>query len=125
MIPDDADLAQQSLSLLEAELARLSQQVSVEKNIADKYAALSQKIVTETDLLGSLKEKLEDAKGAKERVYPVNEREASYTRVFDAIVSDHPQWLYAPIKDRLAAASGSLNKLSFLGNTNRRCRSLG
>ncbi len=116
LIADDADLTQQTLALLEAELDRLGQQVSLEKNIADKYAALSQKIVTETDLLGTLKEKLEDAKGARERVRAlVSEREASYTRVFDAIVSEQSilNELYAPIKARLAEASGSLNKLSF------------
>jgi energy-coupling factor transporter ATP-binding protein EcfA2 len=119
LIPDGVDLTQQPLGLLEAEMGRLQQIVSIDRATAEKFSQLSQRIVTETDLLERLKEKLEDAKGAKQRAKQLSdEREGTYARLFDAIIAEQTvlNELYAPIKARLAAEPGTLNKLAFSVN---------
>lgn len=116
LVPDDAELQRQPLALLEAEINRLNQLVSVDRSTALKFTALSKKIVDETELLGRLKEKLTDAEGAKARADGLQaEREAIYRRVFEAIVAEEGVLndLYAPIKERLADAGGTLSKLGF------------
>lgn len=116
IITDDADLKLIALAALEAEIARLSQLVSVDRLTTERFAAISQKIVTENETLKGLTEKLEDAKGARERARLLREeREQSYVRVFQAVIAEQDvlNSLYAPIKSRLAAATGTLNKLSF------------
>ena len=112
IIPDDANLNHIALATLEAEIARLSQLVSVDRLTAERFAAISQKIVTENETLKGLTEKLEDAKGARERARLLREeREQSYIRVFQAVIAEQDvlNSLYAPIKARLAAATGTLN----------------
>ena len=82
LIPDDADLDDQPLALLEAEIARLEKLVSVDRDTANKFAALSKRITEETAALERLKERLADCEGAKERVKAlVQEREAAITGV--------------------------------------------
>ena len=116
IVAADADLTKLPLAILEAEINRLSQLVSVDRLTTERFTAISQKIVSETETLKGLTEKLDDAKGARERARLLRiEREQSYGRVFEAIVSEQEvlNTLYAPIKARLAAAIGTLNKLSF------------
>lgn len=115
-VPDDADLSRQPLAKLEAEIGRLQQLVSVDRNTATRFAALSKKIVDESELLKRLSEKLADAEGAKARAEALQtDRDAMYRRVFDAILSEEQVLndLYAPIKARLAGAEGTLRKLAF------------
>ncbi len=116
LIPDDAELDDQSLALLEAEIARLEKLVGADRDTAKKFAALSRRITEETATLVRLKERLADCEGAKERVEAlVQEREAAYVRVFDAIVSEEGVLgdLYSPLMTRLEAAGGAMHKLSF------------
>jgi energy-coupling factor transporter ATP-binding protein EcfA2 len=116
LIPDDAVLDRQPLALLEAEIARLEKLVSVDKDTANKFAALSRRIAEETTALVRLKERLADCEGAKERVTVlVQEREAAYRSVFDAIVAEEGvlRDLYSPLMTRLEAAGGTMRKLSF------------
>jgi energy-coupling factor transporter ATP-binding protein EcfA2 len=116
LIGDDAVLTDQSLALLEAEISRLEKYVSIDRDTAARFSALSRKIVEETDALGRLKEKLADCEGAKARAAAlVTEREESYLRVFEAVLAEQSVLtdLYAPIRDRLATASETLRKLSF------------
>jgi hypothetical protein len=116
LIPPDATLEQQTLALLEAEIARLQQLISVDRDTTLKFTALSKRIVEEADALNRLKEKLTDCEGAKDRIVElVNEREASYIRVFQAVLAEQQVLadLYAPIRARLDAAGGTLGKLSF------------
>ena len=113
---DEAELHRMPLALLEAEIGRLNQLVSVDRATALKFSALSKRIVDETELLERLKEKLVDAEGAKARADALQaDREAIYRRVFQAIAAEEDvlNQLYAPIKARLAEAGGTLSKLGF------------
>lgn len=116
LIQEDAELVKQSLSRLEAESSRIEQLVNIDKDVTQRFRALSSKIVTEGELLKGLNEKLLDAKGAKERLDGLLlERESTYSRVFSALISEQTVLteLYSPIRQKLDAASGTLNRLSF------------
>ncbi len=113
---DDIDLATLSQAMLDAEMARLEKLVSADKETQRRYTALSGNIATETAALQTLTDKLKDAQGAKERARELQtEREEAYGRAFDALVAEQAvlEKLYAPLMARLAAASGTLAKLSF------------
>lgn len=113
---DDADLTKLPQAVLEAEMTRLEKLVSADKETQRKYAALSQKIATENAALQTLKQRLEDAKGARDRMRQLQtEREEAYGRAFEALVAEQNvlEELYRPLMTRLAAAPGTLRKLSF------------
>lgn len=114
--PDNADLGTLSQAMLEAEMARLERLVSADKETQRRYAALSSSIATETATLQTLTEKLNDAKGAKDRARTLlTQRQDAYGRAFDALIAEQSvlEQLYAPLMARLTAASGTLRKLSF------------
>lgn len=114
--PSDVDLSTLSQALLEAEMQRLESLVNADKEAQRRYAALSKSIATETAALETLKGKLEDSKGAKDRSLQLqSDREASYGRAFDALVAEQSvlEELYAPLMARLTKSAGTLNKLSF------------
>ena len=116
LIPDETTLDRLPLTLLEAEIARLEKLVSVDKDTANKFAALSKRITEETTALERLKEKLADCEGGRERVKVlVEQREVTYQRAFDAIVAEEGvlRELYSPLMARLEAAGGTMSKLSF------------
>jgi hypothetical protein len=116
LIDDVAELPRQPLALLEAEIARLEKLISVDRVTASKFSALSKRITEEHAAIDRLKEKLADCEGAMDRVKAlVQEREAAYVRVFDAILAEQAVLvdLYSPLMTRLAAAGGTLKKLSF------------
>lgn len=116
LIRDDATLTDQPLALLEGEIARIEKLVSVDRDTASKFAALSKRITEENLALERLKEKLADCEGAKERITLLRqEREDAYKRVFDAIVSEETvlRELYKPLMSRLDKAASTLSKLSF------------
>jgi len=90
--------------------------VSVDRDTANKFSALSKRIVEENAALDRFKEKLVDCEGAMDRVKAlVLERETAYVRVFDAVVAEQAVLtdLYSPLMTRLGAAGGTLEKLSF------------
>jgi hypothetical protein len=114
--PDDTDLSTLSQAVLDAEMARLEKLVSADKETQRRYTALSGSIAKETAALQTLTEKLNDSKGAKNRARELQtQREEAYGRAFDALVAEQSvlEELYAPLMARLAAASGTLKKLSF------------
>ncbi|WP_413213858.1 TrlF family AAA-like ATPase [Paraburkholderia kururiensis] len=114
--PDDVDLSKLSLAVLEAEMARLEKLVSADKETQRKYTALSGRITKETAALQALNNKIRDAQGAKDRARELQkEREQAYGRAFDALIAEQTVLgeLYAPLMARMAAASGTLKKLSF------------
>lgn len=114
--PDDTDLSTLSQAVLEAEMARLEKLVSSDKETQRQYTALSGRIATETAAMQTLAGKLEDSKGAKNRARDLQtQREEAYGRAFDALVAEQAvlEDLYGPLMARLAAASGTLKKLSF------------
>jgi predicted ATPase len=114
--PDDTDLSTLSQAVLEAEMTRLEKLVSSDKETQRQYTALSGRIATETAAMQTLTGKLEDSKGAKDRARDLQtQREEAYGRAFDALVAEQTvlKELYGPLMARLAAASGTLKKLSF------------
>ena len=116
LIQDDADLEGLPLGLLEAEIERLEKLVNVDNETKRRYHAFSQRINEDTAALERLKERLVGCEGAKDRLKEfVRERETSYVRVFEAIISEENvlHELYDPLMQRLAAAGGTLNKLTF------------
>lgn len=113
---DDTDLGTLSQAVLEAEMARLEKLVSADKETQRRYTALSGNIATETAALQTLTAKLKDAQGAKDRARELQtQREEAYGRAIDALIAEQSvlDELYAPLMARLAAASGTLKKLSF------------
>ena len=101
---------------MEAEISRLEKLVNIDRDTANRFSALSKRIVEDSAALGSLKERLADCEGAKERARNlVLEREAAYVRVFEAILAEQNVLidLYSPLMNRLGAAEGALKKLSF------------
>ncbi len=115
-IADGTALDKLPLAILEAEIRRLEKLVNVDRDTANKFAALSKKITEESAALERLKERLVDCEEAKDRVKVlVQEREAAYVRVFEAINAEQSILvdLYSPLMVRLAEATGTLKKLSF------------
>jgi hypothetical protein len=116
LVADDVELEQQPLALLESEIARLEKIISVDRDTANKFGALSKRITEETAALVRLNERLADCEGAKERVKSmVDERESAYMRVFEAIVSEEGvlRDLYSPLMTHLEGTGGALKNLSF------------
>jgi hypothetical protein len=115
-IADDTELSTVPLAVLEAEMDRITKLVSTDKEIQKQYAALSKKITAETTSLEGIKTKLEDAKGARERLGILqSERAEAYQRAFEALIAEQKvlEDLYAPLVLRLLMAKGSLTKLGF------------
>ena len=116
LIADTTDLSTVQFSTIKAEMTRLEQFISADQVIRGQYAALSKRIGQENGELEALAARLLDAQGAAARRKSLqSERKAAYGRVFQAIVDEQVALaaLYAPLMARLAAASGTLRKLSF------------
>ena len=113
---DDAALQALPLALLEAEMTRLEKLVSVDKDTQRQYSEVSKVIAKEAAALQTLTAELEDCQGARDRAHELyEERERAYGRAFDALAAEQAVLgnLYGPLMRRLAAASGTLKKLSF------------
>ena len=116
LIPMDVNLADQSLSLLERELARLRTVVGVDAQNAKRFTTLSDKITKAETALTKVLQQIERIQGADERIRAlVDARRAAYAAIFEAIVEEEHELadLYAPIKERIDGAAGSLSNLSF------------
>lgn len=97
-------------------MTRLEALLSAEKVVRDQYAALTSRIAQESSALQTLESRLEDAQGAAARRKELQtERDDTYGRVFEAIINEQNALagLYSPLMSRLAASSGTLQKLSF------------
>lgn len=115
-IADDADLDQQTLAILDAEITRLSQIINVDKATQDKFAQITSRMVADTDVITNLNDRLADAYGAAaRRVTLVADRTTAYKKVFESIISEERvlNELYSPIKAQLQASPGTLSKLAF------------
>jgi AAA domain, putative AbiEii toxin, Type IV TA system len=115
-IAEDVDLAALPLTVLDAEKGRLESLMSADTETRKHYAALTAKLTIETSSLQAMKDKLGDARGARDRAAQFyRERDEGYRRVFEAILTEQTvlEKLYEPLKERLAASAGTLNKLSF------------
>lgn len=116
LIPMDASLADQTLHLLELELARLRTLVGVDAQNAKRFTTLSDKITKAEIALTKVLQQIERIQGADERIRAlIDARRAAYASIFEAIVEEEKELadLYAPIKARIDGAAGSLSKLSF------------
>ncbi len=116
LIPDDADVARLPLAPIAAEMTRLEALFSADKIVRKQYTALTSRIAVESSALQALEARLTDAQGAAARRKKLQaERDDTYRRVFEAIISEQNALagLYAPLMARLAASSGTLNKLTF------------
>ena len=116
LIPDTADLSTLPLAPITAEMARLEALFSADKLVRDQYTALTGRIAQENSAIQTLETRLTDAQGAAERRKDLQtERDDTYGRVFEAIINEQNALagLYAPLMARLAASSGTLQKLGF------------
>jgi hypothetical protein len=116
LFSDAADLTTLTLSTLQAEMTRLEALVSADNLVRKQYSALSQRIAQENTVLQTLQSRLTDAQGAAVRRKDLqNERDATYSRVFQAIINEQAALadLYAPLMARLTASTGTLRKLGF------------
>lgn len=112
----DADLEQQTLAVLDAEISRLNLIINIDKATQEKFAQLTARINAETDALTNLRLRLTDANGAADRRETlVADRTKAYQNVFASIIAEEAvlNELYSPIKQRLDDAQGTLNKLAF------------
>jgi energy-coupling factor transporter ATP-binding protein EcfA2 len=110
------DLTTVNLATIKAEMTRLEQFISADTVVRNQYTALSSRIAQENGALKAFETRLTEAQGAAARRKDLQtEREASYGRVFDAILSEQNKLiaLYAPLMARLAGSPGTLSKLSF------------
>ena len=97
-------------------MSRLEALFSADKLVRDQYAALTTRIAQENSALQTLETRLTDAQGAAARRKELQtERDDTYGRIFEAIINEQNALagLYAPLMARLAASSGTLQKLSF------------
>ena len=109
-------LTQQTLYLLERELARLQKIVGVDALNARRFTQLSEKIAKGERAAARLSTQIERAQSAGDRITGLQEqRRAAYAGVFNAIVEQATELenLYAPLKGRMNGAHGALAKLSF------------
>ncbi|WP_184770986.1 TrlF family AAA-like ATPase [Aminobacter carboxidus] len=116
LIADTADISNLPLAPIAAEMTRLEALFSADKLVRDQYTALTNRIAQENSALQTLQTRLTDAEGAAARRKDLqSERDDTYGRVFEAIISEQDALagLYAPLMARLAASSGTLKKLSF------------
>lgn len=116
LIPDNADLSTLELAPIVAEMTRLEALFSADKLVREQYTALTNRIAQENSALQTLEARLTDAQGAAVRRKDLQaERDDTYGRVFEAIINEQNALagLYAPLMARLAASSGTLQKLSF------------
>ena len=104
------------LATLEAEVTRLQGLINIDTETAGKFTALVRRIAEENAQIESLRTSLTDCEGAAERMRKLNgDRQETYLRVFKAILAEERvlRDLYQPLVDRLHAAVGTLQKLSF------------
>ncbi|TAY32395.1 ATP-binding protein [Rhizobium leguminosarum] len=116
LIADTADISTLPLAPITAEMTRLEALFSADKLVRDQYTALTNRIAQENSALQTLQTRLADSEGAVARRKDLqSERDNTYGRVFEAIINEQNALagLYAPLMERLAAASGTLKKLSF------------
>jgi len=115
-IAKGVDLGTLSLSVIVAEMTRLEALLRTDKLIRDQYTALTGRIARENASLKILEQKLTDAQGAVDRRKGLQrERDDAYKRVFEAVINEQNVLaeLYSPLMVRLAASSGTLQKLGF------------
>lgn len=116
LIPDGAELSDQTLFLLDSEAERLRKLVGADAANTKRYTALSAKVAKDEAAQAKLIRLIEHARGADARIKAHMEaRRDAYAGIFESIVDEERKLaeLYSPIKKRIEAGEGSLRKLSF------------
>nr|WP_315594112.1 AAA family ATPase [uncultured Cupriavidus sp.] len=116
LIHDAANLGDQTLALLEREFNRLKNLVGIDVQNAKRYTSLSEKITKADSALKKILLQIERAKASDTKIKELVEaRRTAYAQIFAGIVEEEAELalLYAPIKERIEQAGGSLSKLSF------------
>jgi hypothetical protein len=116
LVPANANLSSQTLSLLKKELTRLRLLVGIDADNAKKFKRLSDKISKDESALATLGKEVELAKSADTRIAELmEERTTAYAAIFDAIIDEEHELsaLYTPLKANLSSQGGELGKLSF------------
>ncbi len=116
LVPENCDLSKLPLAPLTAEMARLESLLSADRLVRQQYAALTQRIARERSAIKALELRLEDALGAASRRKTLqNERNDTYQKIFDALISEQTALgrMYEPLMARLAESSGTLSRLAF------------
>lgn len=116
LFADDAKLEEQSLALLEAEIERLGKLVTIDRQTAERFGALTKRIAEENANLTKLRDTLTDCEGADERIKELaTERDKVYVKIFETLIAEQQvlAGLYAPLMAKLADAGETLSKLSF------------
>lgn len=115
IIADGADINSLPLKPVAAEMQRLENVFGADKLAREQYAALTGRISQESSALNNLEVRLKDAEGAAARRKTLQaERNATYQRVFDAIISEQAalERLYAPLMLRIGQSAGTIRKLT-------------
>jgi predicted ATPase len=116
LIRDDVVLEDQTLSLLNKEVARLRALIGVDAEQAKAFARLSEKISRDEAAVAKLDREIELAKKAEGRISElIQARRDHYAAVFDGIIEEEKELsdLYEPLRSRLETEEGALGKLSF------------
>lgn len=115
-LSEGATLTQNTLSLLNKEVARLRALIGIDTENAKAFGRLSEKISRDEAALAKLDRDIEIAQSADERIKElIQSRRDSYASIFDGIIDEERELsaLYAPLKARLEVEEGALGKLSF------------
>ncbi len=115
-LPDGTALDKLSIALLSAEAKRLEGLIGVDTQAARALTNLNSKIAADEGQAAKLRLQIAAAELAPARLEEIREeRRKAYSEVFDALINEQNELigLYAPLKKRILAESGSAAKLSF------------
>lgn len=116
LIDDQADLNNQILSLLEAEIARLSRLASTDQATTNRFTAINAQIDRERIKLQSLETDLKNCNQAGEKIENLRaHRNQLLKPIIEGILAEEDQLkqLYHPLAEKLNDTDGLLQKLSF------------
>jgi len=116
IIPEDAELSTQTLSLLSQERARLQKLVGIDEQNARRYKALTEKITRAETALAKQNKEIERAQKVEEALKTLRAaRDEAYRGIFSAIVQEERELelLYAPLQEKISAGARAVKKLSF------------
>lgn len=117
----DADLHNQSVATLQAEVDRLGRLIGVDKQNSKKLGLLNDKIVKNKKALDVLDARIQQANTADERIaLQFEERGKAYKGAFQAIADIENEYrrLYAPLERSLRGEQGSLGRLGIVVKRN-------
>lgn len=115
-VGEQDDLSKHPLNVLERELERLRKLVGMDAQNARRFKAIADRVSKAKVALAKVDAEIVKGNGVAERIEALRQqRRAAYVGVFQAVLDEEAALaeLYAPLKARIAQASGSLTKLAF------------